>query len=161
MQSFIVLMLFICRLRKGQILYSINSAWLSAVRGWTLEVHVSHSFSSCFVVSTLVLERLCAPSPGPALHASIISLLFVSSLLWSAYFWWGGHRVIKEDSDRLVLCELPENSLFKPLVGKRMYFSLGKHLYRWVWNGWIYCKITYLELSLKTLRWYLVSYYGG
>lgn len=50
-----------------------------------------------------VLERLCAPSPGPALRASIISLLFVSPLLWSAYFWRGGHIVIKEDSDRLVL----------------------------------------------------------
>lgn len=106
--------------------------------------------------STLfVLERLCAPSPGPALCASIISLLFVSPLFWSAYFWWGGHRMIKDDSDRLVLCELPENSLFKPLAGKRMYFSMDKPLYRWVWNGWEFIEKSYLEWSLKTLRWYL------
>ncbi len=39
------------------------------------------------------------------------------------------------------------------LVGKRMYFSLGKHLYRWVWNGWEFVK--YYLNSLKTLRWYL------
>lgn len=48
-------------------------AWLNASGTCLAFVQLVHCLSTLFV-----LERLCAPSPGPALRASIISLLFAS-----------------------------------------------------------------------------------
>jgi len=128
----------ICKLfqKRVQILLhkkdmAVNIAWLNASIRSTLALR-----------STLfVLERLCAPSPGPALRASIISLLFASPPSLVCLFrvrwpWSRDKRGIWQTGT--LWASIKRQRSICPNTRRKAYvlyaglLILDKNLYRWV-----------------------------